>query len=151
MNDTRKKTRFLSELSCAFGPTPDTPRSGTITSIGLKECFVKTKAIVIEGQSLHVRVWTPENCWLRLSGRVKYHMERVGFGVVFHELHRLANNRLMQVTGNGRARRYSLTPLGERVLTTRRREWEAFSHGLNGVLDAADDLGRRRDTGCGPA
>ena len=86
MNDARKKTRFLSELSCAFGPTPDTPRSGTITSIGLKECFVKTKAIVIEGQTLHVRVWTPENCWLRLSGRVKYHMERVGFGVVFHEL-----------------------------------------------------------------
>ena len=86
MNDARKKTRFLSELSCAFGPTPDTPRSGTITSIGLRECFVKTKAIVIEGQSLHVRVWTLENCWLRLSGRVKYHMERVGFGVVFHEL-----------------------------------------------------------------
>ncbi len=85
MNDARKKTRFLSELSCAFGPTPDAPRSGTITSIGLRECFVKTKAIVIEGQSLHVRVWTPENCWLRLSGRVKYHMERVGFGVVFQE------------------------------------------------------------------
>ena len=86
MNDARKKMRFLSELPCAFGPTPDTPRSGTITSIGLRECFVKTKAIVIEGQSLHVRVWTPENCWLRLSGRVKYHMERVGFGVVFEEL-----------------------------------------------------------------
>ena len=86
MNDARKKTRFLSELSCAFGPTPDTPRSGTVTSIGLKECFVKTKAIVIEGQSLHVRVWMPENRWLRLSGRVKYHMERVGFGVVFHDL-----------------------------------------------------------------
>ncbi|HEX7316194.1 MAG TPA: hypothetical protein VF297_19975 [Pyrinomonadaceae bacterium] len=86
MNDARKKTRFLSELSCAFGPTPDTPRSGTITSIGPRECFVKTKAIVIEGQSLHVRVWTPEQRWLRLSGRVKYHMERVGFGVVFHDL-----------------------------------------------------------------
>lgn len=86
MNDASRKTRFLSELSCAFGPTPDAPRSGTITSIGLKECFVKTKAIVIEGQSLHIRVWTPENCWLRLSGRVKYHMERVGFGLVFQEL-----------------------------------------------------------------
>ena len=86
MNDASKKTRFLSELSCAFGPTPDTPRSGTITSIGLRECFVKTKAIVIEGQHIHVRVWTPENRWLRLAGRVKYHMERVGFGVVFHEL-----------------------------------------------------------------
>lgn len=86
MNDAKKKMRFLSELSCAFGPTPDTPRSGTITSIGPRECFVKTKAIVIEGQTLYVRVWTPENRWLRLSGRVKYHMERVGFGVVFHEL-----------------------------------------------------------------
>ncbi len=86
MNDVRKKTRFLAELSCAFGPTPDAPRSGAITSIGLRECFVKTKAIVIEGQSLHVRVWMPDNRWLRLSGRVKYHMERVGFGVVFHEL-----------------------------------------------------------------
>jgi hypothetical protein len=86
MDDARKKTRFLSELSCAFGPTPDTPRSGIITSIGLRECFVKTKAIVIEGQTLHLRVWTPENRWLRLSGRVKYHMERVGFGVVFQGL-----------------------------------------------------------------
>src|SRR5215213_5176908 len=86
MNDASKKTRFLSELYCAFEPTHDTPRSGTIAIIGLKDCFVKTKAIVIEGQSLHVRVWAPENRWLRLSGRVKYHMERVGFGVVFHEL-----------------------------------------------------------------
>jgi hypothetical protein len=86
MNDARKKTRFLSELSCAFGPTPDTPRSGTVTSIGLRECFVKTKAIVIEGQGIHVRVWTSENRWLRLTGRVKYHMERVGFGVVFQGL-----------------------------------------------------------------
>lgn len=28
-------------------------------------------------------------------------------------LHRLANNRLMEVTENERVRRYSLTPLGE--------------------------------------
>jgi hypothetical protein len=86
MNHLSRGTRFLAELSCAFGPTPDAPRSGTITSIGLRECFVKTKAIVMEGQDLHVRVWVPENRWLRLSGRVKYHMERVGFGVVFDEL-----------------------------------------------------------------
>jgi DNA-binding PadR family transcriptional regulator len=55
---------------------------------------------------------------------------------VIHELHRLVNNRLMQVTGGEGARRYSLTPLGERVLATRRREWEAFSRGLDSVLDA---------------
>jgi len=86
MDNGRRQTRVLSDLSCAFGPTPDAPRSGTITSIGLKECFVKTKAIVMEGQELYVRVWMPENRWLRLRGKVKYHMDRVGFGVIFQEL-----------------------------------------------------------------
>jgi DNA-binding PadR family transcriptional regulator len=69
--------------------------------------------------------------------------------IVIHELHRLANNRLMQVTGNGRVRRYSLTPLGKRALATRRREWEAFSHGLDRVLDAADDLDPDRSRAAG--
>ena len=86
MSDLKKQTRFLADLSCAFGPTPDAPRRGTITSIGLRECFVKTKAIVTQGQDLFVRGWMPEKRWLRLSGRVKYHMDLVGFGVIFHEL-----------------------------------------------------------------
>jgi DNA-binding PadR family transcriptional regulator len=64
--------------------------------------------------------------------------------VVVHELHRLTNDRLMRVTGNGRVRRYALTPLGERVLATRRREWEALSQGIDGVLDAAGGLGGGR-------
>jgi DNA-binding PadR family transcriptional regulator len=64
--------------------------------------------------------------------------------VVVRELHRLTDERLMQVTGNGRVRRYALTPLGERVLATRRREWEALSQGIDGVLDAADGLGGGR-------
>ena len=86
MNNKSTRTRYLADLSCAFGPTPDAPRSGTITSIGLRECFVKTKATVMEGQDIYVRVWMPDNRWLRLSGRVKYHMSGVGFGVIFHEL-----------------------------------------------------------------
>ena len=61
---------------------------------------------------------------------------------VIHQLHRLANNRLMQATENRRVRCYSLTPLGERVLATRRREWEAFSHGFNRALDAVDNIDR---------
>jgi DNA-binding PadR family transcriptional regulator len=60
-------------------------------------------------------------------------------GTVYHELHRLTDNRLMQVRWSGGARRYLLTPLGRRVLATRRREWEAFSHGFDRVLEAADD------------
>jgi hypothetical protein len=86
MDNLKRKTRFLTDLSCAFGSTPDAPRSGTITSIGHRECFIKTKAIVIKGQDLFVRVWSPENRWLRLSGKVKYHMDRVGFGVIFQDL-----------------------------------------------------------------
>ncbi len=97
MSNGKQQTRYLADLSCAFGPTPDAPRSGTITSIGLRECFVKTKAIVIEGQSLHLRVWTPENRWLRLTGRVKYHMERVGFGVVFDPLSEQQRSDLSRV------------------------------------------------------
>lgn len=57
---------------------------------------------------------------------------------VYHELHRLKNNRLIQVTWNGRARRHLLTALGDRVLTSRLRQWEAFAHGFDGVLEAAD-------------
>ena len=57
---------------------------------------------------------------------------------VYHELHRLRNNRLIRVMRNGGARRYVLTTLGERVLATRRRQWQAFSHGFDGVLEAAD-------------
>jgi DNA-binding PadR family transcriptional regulator len=59
-------------------------------------------------------------------------------GLVYYHLHRLTNNRLMDRS----ARRYLLTPLGKRVLATRRREWEAFSYGFNRVLEAADDVDR---------
>lgn len=58
---------------------------------------------------------------------------------VYHELHRLKNDRLIRITWSGGARRYLLTTLGERVLTTRRRRWEAFSHGFDKVLEAAAD------------
>ncbi|MFC5232986.1 PadR family transcriptional regulator [Pseudonocardia zijingensis] len=70
-------------------------------------------------------------------------------GVVIRALHRLVTNRLVQVTGGGggRVRRYSATPLGMRVLATRRREWEAFSRGLDNVLDAAEEGDHRRDPG----
>jgi DNA-binding PadR family transcriptional regulator len=55
---------------------------------------------------------------------------------VYHALHRLRNNRLMRVSWADGTRRYLLTPLGERVLDTRRREWVAFSEGFDRVLDA---------------
>lgn len=86
MDNSKKQSRFLVELPCAFGSTPQTPRNGTITSIGTNGCFVKTKAIVAGEQTLHVRVWTNEDRWLRLQGRVKYHMEKVGFSLTFSDM-----------------------------------------------------------------
>lgn len=47
---------------------------------------MKTKVVVAEGQPLFVRVWTTEERWLRLRGNVNYHMEKVGFSLIFSEL-----------------------------------------------------------------
>jgi DNA-binding PadR family transcriptional regulator len=55
---------------------------------------------------------------------------------VYHALHRLKNNRLMRISWEDGTRRYLPTPLGERVLETRRREWIAFSAGFDKVLGA---------------
>jgi DNA-binding PadR family transcriptional regulator len=54
---------------------------------------------------------------------------------VYRELHHLKNNRLIRISWADGTRRYLLTPLGERVLNTRRHEWAAFSNGFNKVLD----------------
>ena len=57
---------------------------------------------------------------------------------VYHELHRLKKNRLISDVGPGDPRRFRLTPLGERILTTRLRERERFSHGLGRLLGTDD-------------
>ena len=82
VDSTKTQSQFLVEMPCAFGSTPSTPRNGVVTRISLKRCFVKTKVAVAEGQPLFLRVWTDER-WLRLRGTVKYHMEMVGFSLVF--------------------------------------------------------------------
>jgi|RhiMethySRZTD1v2_1073278.scaffolds.fasta_scaffold345884_2 DNA-binding PadR family transcriptional regulator len=65
-------------------------------------------------------------------------------GVVYRELHALEKERLIAVRRDDRERRYTLTDLGKRVLVTRQREWQAFSHGLARLLDEAADGDRRR-------
>jgi DNA-binding PadR family transcriptional regulator len=68
----------------------------------------------------------------RLSGGVF----RLSEHTVYHALHRLKDNRLVWISWEDGSRRYMLTPLGERVLDTRRREWAAFSYGFDKVLNA---------------
>lgn len=83
MENEKTQSHFLVELPCAFGATPNTPRNGVVTRISLKRCFVKTKVAVADGQPLFLRVWTNDDRWLRLRGTVKYHMDMVGFSLVF--------------------------------------------------------------------
>ena len=60
-------------------------------------------------------------------------------GVVYRELHMLEKERLITVRRGSRERRYTVTDLGKGVLAARRREWEAFSHGVARLLEQADD------------
>jgi hypothetical protein len=83
VEERKRQTRFITDLSCTFGTTPDAPRSGKITSLSSTGCFVKTKAMVTKSQSLFLRIWMPENRWLRLCGAVNYNMEGVGFSLGF--------------------------------------------------------------------
>lgn len=59
-------------------------------------------------------------------------------GVVYRELHRLEKERLITVRRDSRERRYTLTELGQRILASRRGEWEAFSHGVTRLFEEAD-------------
>jgi len=86
MDDKGKKARPRAGISCTFGPTEDTPRSASVTSLSERGCFVKTKAHVAKGQRLHLKLWLPEWRWLPLSCEVIYHLEQVGFGVGFCQL-----------------------------------------------------------------
>ena len=78
--------RVACALDCNWGYTEDTPRTGKITSLSLRNCFVQTKAIVTEGQKIYVRCWLPERRWLALNGTVRSCLERIGFSYNFVEL-----------------------------------------------------------------
>ena len=74
-------------VSCAFGPTEDTPRSANITSLSVRGCFVKTRAWAERGSEMFIRIWQkPERNWLTLRATVLYHMDKIGFGLKFEDL-----------------------------------------------------------------
>jgi hypothetical protein len=84
--DNRTNARVKSFISCTYGSNADTPRSGTVTSISVLGCFVKTKGWATKGQKMFLKLWLPEGQWLQMQGTVIYHMERVGFGVTFDSM-----------------------------------------------------------------
>ena len=85
-SEKREHPRVKVTWDCTFGADEDTPRSGKVTSLSVRGCFVKTKAWVTRGQSIHVKVWQADWKWLPLRGTVHYHLEGVGFGMLFTDL-----------------------------------------------------------------
>lgn len=85
--DDRQTRRVRLHASCAFGPTEDTPRSGTVTSLSTRGCFVKTRAWAESGNKMYLKIWREAGRgWLSLHATVLYHMEKVGFGVTFDDV-----------------------------------------------------------------
>lgn len=85
--DARRNTRIQTSISCTFGTSEDTPRSGTVTSLSHHGCFVKTTAWANEGQEMFVKLWLPPlRRWLVLRSTVLYRLENIGFGVRFKEV-----------------------------------------------------------------
>jgi hypothetical protein len=83
----RNNQRVKTKLDCIFGVTEDTPRSGTVTSLSLAGCFVKTKVWATNAPNMHIRLWLEsERGWLRLQGAVLYHLDHIGFGLLFRDL-----------------------------------------------------------------
>ncbi|WP_433503899.1 PadR family transcriptional regulator [Pseudonocardia halophobica] len=115
------------------GPTARRARHGEVRLRDARQLDLLILAIVEE---------RPEN------GRVVHNLLRERSDGVFqpslqgtyHRLHRLKNDRLITL---GPARRsYRLTPLGERILAARRREWAAFRHGFDKVLGSPEETTR---------
>lgn len=86
-HDARRVSRVQTSISCTFGTSEDTPRSGIVTSLGSQGCFVKTTAWASEGGEMYVKLWLlAERRWLVLRSTVLYRLENIGFGVGFKEM-----------------------------------------------------------------
>jgi PilZ domain len=79
----RRARKLRPPMHCYWGTSPNCPRNGRITSLGVEGCFIQSKAAAADGQELFVNCWLPSERWLMLRGRVAYHLPKIGFGLTF--------------------------------------------------------------------
>jgi hypothetical protein len=84
--DIRNNSRVRTKIDCIFGTTPETKRNGIVTSLSLAGCFVKTTIWATDVPKMYIRLWIDSRGWLPLQGTVRYHLEAIGFGLVFVDL-----------------------------------------------------------------
>jgi hypothetical protein len=82
----RNNSRVKTNIDCIFGVTPEATRSGKVTSLSVGGCFVKTTIWATDVPKMYIRLWLDSQGWLRLQGRVLYHLEKIGFGLHFTDL-----------------------------------------------------------------
>lgn len=86
MQNARDVKRVKTALSCYWGVTDACPRNGKITSLSSRGCFIKTTAVANDKQTVFINCWLPERRWMMLRGTVIYHIDKIGFGMIFIEM-----------------------------------------------------------------
>lgn len=71
-----------------------TARTGDISLGG---CYIETLAHVTPSEKISFAVQIPTGRWIRLSGRVVYHLPYMGFGIQFTNLPETERNMLSQL------------------------------------------------------
>lgn len=84
--DSRNNSRIKTNIDCIFGTTPEAKRNGLVTSLSVAGCFVKTSIWAMDVPKMYIRLWTDSKGWLPLQGTVRYHLEAIGFGLIFEDL-----------------------------------------------------------------
>jgi hypothetical protein len=85
-NNSRTNSRVKTNIDCIFGVTPETTRTGKITSLSVAGCFVKTTIWATDVPIIYIRLWLESQRWLPLQGSVLYHLDKIGFGLRFSNL-----------------------------------------------------------------
>jgi PilZ domain len=81
--ERRRHERVKVSISVEWGRTPDCLERDRITSFSVGGCFVQTREAARKGEAIYVRFWLSPDAQTLLEGEVRYHLERVGFGLEF--------------------------------------------------------------------
>jgi hypothetical protein len=85
VTEQRRYPRITVSFFIDWGFTAECGQQGRVTSISLGGCFVQTPIEPLQtGEHVFLRLCLPEERLLK--SEVRYHLESVGFGVMFYDL-----------------------------------------------------------------
>ena len=72
-------------------------QTSRIGDISLGGCYIESLGHVTPGEHISFEVQIPTGRWIRLSGKVAYHLPNMGFGVRFTDIPEIERNLLAQL------------------------------------------------------